>query len=276
MNPNSARSNPKNQAQRNITPNFLRFKRTTHLTQASPSPENQKIKDSIATAPKEATPNPTADAPSKSPKKESSTSAPSVPPLSIRKKSRNQSQGKYSRSSQKTQRRTLSNLPKRKHRKTPRQRRWDQRQPCINKESRFQYFLRKSPKNRSHKHKQIKTNSHIQPKTLNLPLEIRTMGNLAKQATSIKPSPAQLRPTAAKRHDQKTHQGTQNKAIKPSQEVFKRRSLDQRIRTSIKELWSLRGARKRCLWSGQDGPLQKDKLESSNQDLRETKVGLTQ
>ena len=44
MNPNSARSNPKSQAQRNITPNFLRFKRMIIFIQASPNLANKKIK----------------------------------------------------------------------------------------------------------------------------------------------------------------------------------------------------------------------------------------
>ena len=78
MNPHSARSNPKTQAQRNITPNFLRFKRISIFIQASPSPGNKKMKVLTVMALKGVTQNPTADVRSKSLRKEFCISALSV------------------------------------------------------------------------------------------------------------------------------------------------------------------------------------------------------
>lgn len=71
--------------QRNITPNFLRFKRTPSPTQANPPPNQKKKNQSIIpTMPNAATPKP-ADAASTFTKKECCTSASLVKALLSRK-----------------------------------------------------------------------------------------------------------------------------------------------------------------------------------------------
>ena len=70
-------SKPQKPQQRNITPNFLKFKRTILSTQASPKAANPTIRASKPNMAKKVAPKP-AGAASKSAKKEYSTSANSV------------------------------------------------------------------------------------------------------------------------------------------------------------------------------------------------------
>lgn len=100
--------------QRNITPNYLKYKRTSHPTQANHPPNQADQKSKVSTTRiqlKGVAPKPV-DVVSMSIKKEFYISAKSVLAALTRKYFSTQSQRWFARTQQKTQRRSLSYIPK--------------------------------------------------------------------------------------------------------------------------------------------------------------------